>query len=67
MEKYGQEQQRNVWQVFWIMADKQEHLSFLLGQNDTETSAKICCLDKYDFTINTPDGMLRQNCLYCAK
>lgn len=59
MKKYGQENKKSFWQVFWIMADEQAHVSFLTGQNDTEAQQpKLLCLDKYDFTINTPDGML---------
>lgn len=40
MKKYGQENKKSFWQVFWIMADEQALISFLTGQNDTEASAK---------------------------
>lgn len=40
MKKYGQENKKSFWQVFWTMAGEQEHISFLTGQNDTEASAK---------------------------
>lgn len=39
MEKYDQENKKSFWQIFWIVADEQAHIS-LTGQNDTEASAK---------------------------